>query len=112
MDTMIIAESVKEYLVSLAINDQLPMDMNDISEYGIEEAIKKVLPSEQDKAIELASHYLSDGDLSTKEMIEAIAKHDDQEDLIDTVEGVVVWQKVEYSFTCEEFLKEIGWGLL
>ena len=42
-------------------------------------------------------------------MIEAIANHEDQSDMIDNVEGVVVWEKVEYSFTCEDFLSEIGW---
>jgi hypothetical protein len=61
------------------------------------------------KAIELASHYLSDGDISTEEMIEAIANHEDQSDMIDNVEGVVVWEKVEWSFTCEQFLEEIGY---
>ena len=65
--------------------------------------------SPERKSIELAMHYLCDGDLSTREMIEAIANHEDQYDMIDNVEGVVVWEKVEYSFTCEQFLQEIGW---
>lgn len=90
----------------------LKSDFNDVPQWVINAAnefIEKSKPSAEDKAIELASHYLSDGDLSTKEMIEAIANHEDQSDFIDNVEGVVVWEKVENSFTCEDFLSEIGW---
>lgn len=104
-----IAQAVKDYLVSLAINDELPMDMTQLSVSKLAKVIEKQLPSDEDKAIELASHYLSDGDLSTKEMVEAIANHEDQYDMIDNVEGVVVWEKVEWSFTCEQFLQEIGY---
>lgn len=74
----------------------------------IEEIIKSK-PTEREIMIERASHYLSDGDLSTEEMCDAIANHEDQYDLIDNVEGVVVWEKVEYSFSCDDFLQEIGY---
>ena len=57
--------------------------------------------------LERASNYLSDGDLSIEEMVEAIAEHTDGNDMIDNVEGVVVWEKVEYAFTCDYFLQEI-----
>jgi hypothetical protein len=104
-----IAQAVKDYLVDLAINDKLPMDMTQLSIEGLEKAIKTALPTEEENAIELAMHYLCDGDISTEEMVEAIANHEDQKDLIDNVEGVVVWEKVELSFTCEDFLREIGY---
>lgn len=104
-----IAQAVKDYLVALAINDELPMDMTQLSIEGLEKAIQTALPTEEDKAIELAMHYLCDGDISTEEMVDAIANHEDQSDMIDNVEGVVVWEKVEWSFTCEDFLREIGY---
>lgn len=111
MNTNKIAKAVKAHLVNLAINDKLPTDMNRLSISKLEEVIKKTLPTERDKAIELAGHYLceSDDDLSIEQMIEAIANHEDQDAMIDNVEGVIVWEKVEYSFTCEDFLSEINW---
>ena len=33
----------------------------------------------------------------------------DQHELIDYVDEVVVWSKVEFEFTCMEFLKEVGY---
>jgi antitoxin component of RelBE/YafQ-DinJ toxin-antitoxin module len=109
MKTEKIAKAIKAYLVDLAVKDKLPFDMTQLSESALEEVIKKELPTKRDKSIELASHYLSDGDLTTKEMVEAIANHEDQNDIIDNVDGVVVWQKVEGSFTCEDFLNEINY---
>ena len=109
MQSKKIAQAVKDYLVDLAIKDKLPMDMTTLSIDKLVKVIEKSLPTQEEKSIELASHYLSDGDLSTKEMVEAIANHPDPYDLIDNVDGVVVWQKVEMSFTCEDFLNEIGY---
>lgn len=111
MNSKKIAEAVKKHLISLAAKDKLPMDMNDLSLKDLEKVIKSAMPTYKEKAIEMAGNYLSDGDLTTLQMIEAIAKHKDQKDLIDSVDGVVVWQKVEYAFTCEDFLQEIGWDL-
>lgn len=90
----------------------LKSDFNDVPQWVIDasnEFIEQSKPSEEENAIELASHYLSDGELSIKEMVEAIANHEDQSDMIDDVEGVVVWEKVEWTFTCEQFLEEIGY---
>ncbi len=109
MNTKKIAEAVKQYLIDLTIADELPMDMTQLSLSKLETAIEKVLPTPREKAIELASHYLSSGDLSTEEMVEAIYNHENEHDLIDDVEGVVVWEKVEYSFTCKQFILEIGY---
>lgn len=41
MNTAKIAEAVKEHLVKLAIEDKLPLDMNDLSESELEKVIKK-----------------------------------------------------------------------
>ena len=35
------AEAVKDYLIELAINDKMPLDINDLSTYALEEVIKK-----------------------------------------------------------------------
>lgn len=43
-------------------------------------------------------------DLSISEMVQLIIDHPNQEDYIDSVEGVEVWQDAEYTFTCKEFL--------
>ena len=109
MQTNKIAQAVKDYIVDLAINDNLPMDLNQLDVEALEKVIKSQLPTDEENAIDLASHYLSDGELSTEEMVEAIANHENQSDMIDNVEGVVVWEKVEWSFTCEDFLNEIGY---
>lgn len=105
-----IAQAVKDYLVDLAIQDKFPMDLNDISEFALEDVIKKSIdiPTDFEKAVEQALNYLSDGDLTSAEMVQAILDHENPTDLIDNVEGVVVWQKVEYSLTCEEFINIIG----
>ena len=91
---------------------QLKSDFNDVPKWVIDasnEFIEQSKLSERDIMIERASHYLCDGDLTTEEMVDAIANHEDQYDMIDNVEGVKVWEKVEYSFTCDDFLQEIGY---
>jgi hypothetical protein len=110
LDTMKIAEAVKDYLIDLAINDRLPLDMTEISEYGIEEAIKSALPTKRDEIIAKASELLAyDSEISTEEMIKRIVKCKDENEIIDYIDGVDVWEKVEYSFTCEQFLEQIGY---
>jgi antitoxin component of RelBE/YafQ-DinJ toxin-antitoxin module len=109
MNAFEIASAVKDYLVNLAEEDRLPLDLTELDTSELEEVIQGLLPTEQDEAVERASHYLCDGDLSILEQVEAIANHEDQDDLIDNVDGVVVWEKVEYSYTCDKFLSDIGW---
>lgn len=90
----------------------LKSDFNDVPKWVIEasnEFIEQSKPTEREIMIERASHYLSDGNLSTEEMCDAIANHKDQYDMIDNVEGVEVWEKVENSFSCDDFLSEIGY---
>lgn len=101
-----IALAVKNYLITLALADKLPSDLNDLELDSLEEVIKDT--EEDDAYIEKAGHYLSDGDISTKEMCLRINKHEDQNDYIDNVDGVLVWCKVTNNFTCAEFLDLIG----
>lgn len=55
-----------------------------------------------------AAYYLSDSDMTLEEQIEAIANNENQDEYIDTVEGVCVWSPLEDTYTCEEFLELIG----
>ena len=112
MNTMKIAEAVKAHLVNLTINDKLPMDMTDLSEFGIEKVIKKAIkeqtPSKRQIMIDKAEQFLAyDNEVSTAEMIELIDKCEDENEIIDYIDGVSVWEKVEFSFTCEQFLEQI-----
>ncbi len=106
MNTEKVAQAVKDYLITLAIADKLPLDMTLLDLDSLEEVIKST-EEDNEIAYEKAGSYLSDGEISLEEMVEAIAKHSDQNDLIDNVEGVVVWFKVENRFTCDEFLNLI-----
>jgi antitoxin component of RelBE/YafQ-DinJ toxin-antitoxin module len=108
MKSLEIAIAIKGYLVGLAVEGKLPMDLNLLDEEQFAEIIAEHLPTKMDSAVEAASHYLSDADLSIAEQIEAIKNHSDMDDYIDNVEGVLVWGKVETTFTCEEFLDLIG----
>tara|TARA_R110000772_G_scaffold17348_3_gene48476 strand:+ start:3310 stop:3513 length:204 start_codon:yes stop_codon:yes gene_type:complete len=58
--------------------------------------------------IELAAEYLS-GDSFAEDDVKAIVEHAKTKpsDMIDFVDGVSPWQKVELEFTCEEFLEMI-----
>ena len=104
-------QTLKEFLQAKAV--ELKSDWNDVPEWVItacEEYLDQSKPSAKEAAIDSAEYYLSDSDeLTTEEQIEAIAAHENPEDYIDNVEGVVVWEKLEYQFTCSKFLSMIGW---
>jgi len=57
-----------------------------------------------------AYHYLCNDDVSVEEQVEAIQKQADIDGsvMIDYVEGVTVWEKVENAFSCDEFLDLIS----
>lgn len=60
--------------------------------------------------IKKAGEYLSanaENDIPT--MVNLIKNNPDQNQLIDYIDGVDVWEKVEFEFTCVEFLKLIGY---
>jgi hypothetical protein len=59
-------------------------------------------------SIRKAGEILScDNDKGIIRMIKAISQHENENDLIDYVDGVVVWEKLELEFTCKEFLYAI-----
>lgn len=66
----------------------------------------------QRKLIKKALDILSSDDLRDSKVLELIGKirdNENQDELIDYVEGVQVWEKVELEFTCKQFLGEIGY---
>jgi hypothetical protein len=108
-----IALAVKTYLVDLAVEDKLPLDLTQLSMTELVNVIQGELPTKEEETIERASHYLCEGDseeesvASQVDLIVAQSEIDGSMTL-DHVEGIVVWEKVEYSFTVNSFLEEIG----
>jgi hypothetical protein len=104
MNAKKIAKVVKDYLEQegLKIPKTTNFTLKKLTEV-VEGAIE--YPTPEDIEAEKASHYLSDGDISIKEMVAAIRNHPDADDFIDDVEGVVVWQPLEYRYTCTQFLE-------
>lgn len=98
--------------VRIAVENKLdPMghDSNEL-EQVILDTITGLVPTKEDERIERASHLLCTDDDTTIDdqlaLIDVQAKIDDSV-MLDDVEGVIVWQKVEWSFTVREFLDEI-----
>jgi len=63
------------------------------------------------KACKKAGHYLCNYTMeaeSIEDQVQHIIDHPNQDDFIDEVLFVSVWEKVEYTFTCREFLNLIG----
>ena len=42
-------------------------------------------------------------------MVRAIINHENENELIDYIDGVCVWEKVEYCFTAKQFCQHIGY---
>lgn len=55
------------------------------------------------------NHVPNVGEISINQMVRKIVAHPDQDDLIDNVFGIEVWEKIEGEFTCTEFLEFIEW---
>jgi hypothetical protein len=55
-----------------------------------------------------AQRYLCKGELTIDKQVEAIENHPNKTDFIDNVEGVCVWQPLENTFTCGQFLRMIS----
>lgn len=72
---------------------------------------KKEVNTTFKKACKKAGHYLcSDSEISQsiENQVQRIIDHPNQDDLIDDVLFVTVWEKVDYTYTCKEFLNLIG----
>lgn len=73
--------------------------------------IIKTIPSEREEACERLSHLICDDEDRYASMEEAIQLLEAQADIDGSVMAdhvVRMWEKVEYSFTVDELLSEIG----
>jgi hypothetical protein len=62
------------------------------------------------KVLTKAQQYLcADDDKDLISQFTNIVNYVDQDVLIDYVDEVVVWSKVEFEFTCKQFLNEVGY---
>ena len=79
----------------------------------IDYAVTKILNiQETDSRVNHASHYLCDNDdngITILDQIELIEKQVDIDgsELIDNVDGVIVWDKLEWSLSCDRFLEMV-----
>ena len=75
------------------------------------EGIIKKIPSERETAAERLSHLICDDEDSYASFEEALQLLEEQSQIDGSVmadDVVMMWQKVEYSFTVNELLSEIG----
>lgn len=107
MNSNKVAKAVKQYLIDLSINDELPLDLNDLSIVDLD----KVINDNHDDYIDKAGGLLCDGEDSIEVQIELIAHQSkiNGSVMIDYVDRVIVWEKVEHSFTCDAFLEYIDY---
>jgi len=62
------------------------------------------------RVLEKARQYLcADNDRDLISQFTNIVYNINQDELIDYVDEVVVWSKVEFEFTCKDFLNEVGY---
>jgi hypothetical protein len=60
--------------------------------------------------LQKSQQYLcADDDKDLISQFTNIVNYVDQDVLIDYVDEVVVWSKVEFEFTCKQFLNEVGY---
>jgi len=67
----------------------------------------RVTESNEEDWVQAASYYLSGSDVEAQ--VERIASEEHQDEMIDYVEGVTVWEPLENSFTCAKFLDAVGY---
>lgn len=70
-----------------------------------------VVPTERQNVITRVRDLLCELDTYEEvvEAVRAILNHEDQDAYVDWVDGIIVWDKVSNTFTCDEFLDEIGY---
>lgn len=104
---------MKETLKELEEQAQELIDFGDSREKsegrGMMNVINAIISSITEERVNKIAESLLCGDTeyTIVEQVKFIREHEDQTDLIDYVEGVTVWEKVEFSFTCKGFLELI-----
>lgn len=115
---IIFKASVKQVLVEMTINDELPMDMNDLDIATVFEKAQVITENDDnyknavafDKAIDYLVDESQDGGLDVIDQVNTIRQHlvEHPTIMIDHLDGVQVVEEFEYDFTVQDFLKEIG----
>ena len=109
MNTERAAQAIKDYLIALKIAKKLPKDLNNLDVDSIREVLDAQFHELEDAYDEAGSFLVGDDELTVKEMVDLIVANEDQTEIIDNIEGVVVWEKVENTFSCKEFLNLINY---
>lgn len=83
--------------------------MRVINALNIVKEVKSKVKKEAKEKLEKAGQYLCDGEFTIAKQVKLIEKEPDKTTLIDNVEGVEVWEKIQYSLSCKEFLDLINY---
>ncbi len=113
MDISKTASDIKDYLVKLAINDKLPSDMTCLSTDAIEKILNKNLkPTKKElkssRLKQASMLFNGDAEKTVEQMVRLIEKNEDQDELVDYIDGVEIVEAMESTFTCKQFLELIG----
>ena len=115
LEKIIFKANVKQILVEMASNDELPMDMNNLDIDMVfdkaDELTKLDANYKNAVAFDKANDYLLDSDeldvIAQVNFIREVFKTNPNV-IIDHLDGVQVVEQFEYDFTVQDFLKEIG----
>ena len=90
---------------ALEIKERLTATNGNLSLDEIKEVLRN---NNQRSRLEWACDILcGDSDEEIEKQIKLIEACDDDTELIDSIDGVVVWEKLEWSLTVSEFLEQI-----
>ena len=117
---VVVTEGVSDDVIIRASYDKLQekLDNNEVGDniVSIEDDTECPFDPERDvegvitrKMLKNAAHYLcAADDDELRKMVEIIYNHEDEDEIIDYLDDVIVWEKVEFSFTCKQFIEQIG----
>jgi len=107
-------EAIKEVLVEMTANDELPMDMTQLDIHAVEQkALDKLKDDEQYKrvlVVEKFKNYTSyDNDGDVIKALEELEEQDEEGNGSDMADmHITIWEPFENFFTVSELLDEIN----
>ncbi len=78
----------------------------------LEKLISEIEKSDtmEEKAVVSASHYLCNDISELPSILKRLSEYENQDEILDdSLEDIVVWEKVVNSFTVSDFLDEVGY---
>lgn len=107
MNTQLVAEEIKSHLVKLAASFKLPSDLTQLNTKPIERILQKSIDNNftKDQMATFLSNDLEEHDEIIKILRKELKENPDQ--MLDFVDGINVWEKVEQSFTVRTFCEQI-----